>query len=121
MRYRPAQLSGVANWAPVHPGGEDWFGFKAVRALPGTRDDVLLVPLPGHSRGHCGVAIRTPSGWLLHCGDAYFHRAEVAPEGGSAPVASARSSRWSTSTRPRASPIRSGCASSRAATATRSG
>jgi glyoxylase-like metal-dependent hydrolase (beta-lactamase superfamily II) len=86
LRYRPAQLSGVANWAPVQAGGEDWFGFKAVRAMPGTRDDMLLVPLPGHSRGHCGVAIRTPSGWLLHCGDAYFHHAEVAPEGGSAPV-----------------------------------
>ena len=48
-------------------------------------DDVLLIPLPGHSRGHCGVAVRTAEGWLLHCGDAYFHHAEVAPAGGAAP------------------------------------
>ncbi len=86
-RYRRAQLSPVANWAPVEAGGEDWFGFSSVRALSGTRDDVLLIPLPGHSRGHCGVAVRTADGWLLHCGDAYFHHAEVARAGGKAPLA----------------------------------
>ena len=87
MRYLPAQLSSVANWALVEPGGDEWFGFDSVRALPGGRDDVLLIPLPGHSRGHCGVAVWTRDGWLLHCGDAYFHHAEVAPEGGKAPLA----------------------------------
>jgi glyoxylase-like metal-dependent hydrolase (beta-lactamase superfamily II) len=85
-RYRMAQLSHVAKWAPVEEAGETWFGFSAVRALPGTRDDVLLIPLPGHSRGHCGVAVWTPQGWLLHCGDAYFHRTEVAPVGGRTPA-----------------------------------
>ena len=78
FRYRGSQLSGVAKWAPVEEAGEAWFGFASVRALPGTRDDVLLIPLPGHSRGHCGVAVATDRGWLLHCGDAYFHHAEVA-------------------------------------------
>jgi hypothetical protein len=29
-----------------------------------------LVPLFGHTRGHCGVAIRNGSGWLFHVGDA---------------------------------------------------
>ncbi len=85
-RYRSAQLSSVANWRPVEADGEDWFGFLSVRALPGTRDDLLLIPLPGHSRGHCGVAVRTDSGYLLHCGDAYFHHSEVAPGGGAAPI-----------------------------------
>jgi glyoxylase-like metal-dependent hydrolase (beta-lactamase superfamily II) len=38
---------------------------------------VLLVPLQGHTRGHCGVAVRRPSGgWFLHAGDAYFHHTE---------------------------------------------
>jgi glyoxylase-like metal-dependent hydrolase (beta-lactamase superfamily II) len=85
-RYRMAQLREVVNWAPLHVDGEEWFGFASVRALPGTRDDVLLIPLAGHSRGHCGVAVRAPEGWLLHCGDAYFHRSEVAPCGGLAPL-----------------------------------
>jgi glyoxylase-like metal-dependent hydrolase (beta-lactamase superfamily II) len=79
FRYRRAQLSAVAHWDPVEPGGDAWFGFASVRALPGARDDVLLIPLPGHSRGHCGVAVKTGEGWLLHCGDAYFHHAEVEP------------------------------------------
>ncbi len=86
IRYCQPQISAVANWAPVEASGEDWFGFASVRAMPGTRDDVLLIPLPGHSRGHCGVAVRTSLGWLLHCGDAYFHHAEVAPKGARAPA-----------------------------------
>jgi glyoxylase-like metal-dependent hydrolase (beta-lactamase superfamily II) len=85
-RYRRAQLSGVAHWAPVEEAGENWAGFSSVRALPGTRDDVLLIPLIGHSRGHCGVAVRTRDGWLLHCGDAYFHHSEVATDGGRTPA-----------------------------------
>ncbi len=35
------------------------------------------MPLIGHSRGHTGVAIRSGEGWLLHCGDAYFHHGEL--------------------------------------------
>jgi hypothetical protein len=34
--------------------------------------DVRLIPLHGHTRGHCGVAIQTLKGWLLHCGDATY-------------------------------------------------
>jgi glyoxylase-like metal-dependent hydrolase (beta-lactamase superfamily II) len=89
-RYRVVQIAAVKKWAPVEEEGESWFGFSAVRAIPGTHDDVLLVPLPGHTRGHCGVAVRRADDWLLHCGDAYFHRSEVAPEGGATP----RGLRW---------------------------
>jgi glyoxylase-like metal-dependent hydrolase (beta-lactamase superfamily II) len=37
---------------------------------------VALIPVQGHSRGHCAVAIDS-GGWLLHCGDAYFHEDEM--------------------------------------------
>jgi glyoxylase-like metal-dependent hydrolase (beta-lactamase superfamily II) len=84
-RYRKAQIASVKKWAAVEQEGETWFGFSAVRAIPGTRDEVLLVPLPGHSRGHCGVAVRRADDWLLHCGDAYFHHSEIEPDGGAAP------------------------------------
>src|ERR1700729_797833 len=79
------QIAAVKKWAAVEEGGESWFGFSAVRGIPGTRDEVLLVPLPGHSRGHCGVAVRRANDWLLHCGDAYFHHSEVEPHFGAAP------------------------------------
>ncbi len=36
-----------------------------------------MIPLPGHTRGHTGVAVRDGDGWLLHCGDAYFRQGEV--------------------------------------------
>jgi glyoxylase-like metal-dependent hydrolase (beta-lactamase superfamily II) len=59
-------------------GGDEWFGFESVRILPEVDAEILLVPLAGHSRGHTGVAVRAGDGWLLHCGDAYFHGGEVA-------------------------------------------
>jgi glyoxylase-like metal-dependent hydrolase (beta-lactamase superfamily II) len=84
-RYRRAQIDAVKTWAAVQEEGEPWFGFSTVRAIPGTRDEVLLVPLPGHTRGHCGVAVRRQDDWLLHCGDAYFHHSELEKDGGAAP------------------------------------
>ena len=51
-------------------------GFEAVRAIPGLDPEILIVPLPGHSRGHSAVAVRDGDGWLLHCGDAYFFHGE---------------------------------------------
>lgn len=45
---------------------ERWFGFPAI-SLP-FEPPIYLVPLFGHTRGHCGVAIRTDSGWLFHVG-----------------------------------------------------
>jgi glyoxylase-like metal-dependent hydrolase (beta-lactamase superfamily II) len=29
-----------------------------------------LIPLFGHTRGHCGVAIQNEHGWLFQCADA---------------------------------------------------
>ena len=44
----------------------------------GVDPEIVLIPLLGHSRGHSGIAVREGDGWLLHCGDAYFHHAEMA-------------------------------------------
>lgn len=85
-RYRRAHFAHGPKWAlHASEGGERWFGFDAVRALEEGDPEVLLVPLAGHSRGHCAVAVRTEKGWLLHCGDAYFHRVETQGDGAGAP------------------------------------
>jgi glyoxylase-like metal-dependent hydrolase (beta-lactamase superfamily II) len=76
-RYRPSQFDEVKNWRRYGSFGEPWFGFDAVRQLEDLPPDILLVPLPGHTWGHAGVAIRRSEGWLLHAGDAYFYRGEV--------------------------------------------
>ena len=78
QRYRTAHFAHGPRWAVHEPGGDRWLGFESVQAVA---DDVLLVPLPGHSRGHSAVAVRAPSGsdvdWLLHSGDAYFNFGEL--------------------------------------------
>ncbi|MCW3020029.1 MAG: fold metallo-hydrolase [Solirubrobacterales bacterium] len=77
-RYVAAHWAHGPRWVQHTAGGEQWLGFDAVRVLPGSDAEILLIPLLGHTRGHTGVAIRQGDGWLLHCGDAYFHHGEVA-------------------------------------------
>jgi glyoxylase-like metal-dependent hydrolase (beta-lactamase superfamily II) len=75
-RYRRVHFDHGPKWEVHEPAGETWFGFESVRAVA---DDILLIPMPGHSRGHARVAVRATStdvDWLLHCGDAYFNVAE---------------------------------------------
>ncbi|HEY4547543.1 MAG TPA: MBL fold metallo-hydrolase [Pedomonas sp.] len=77
-RYRPRQFDEVRDWRRYSgPAGEPWYGFGAVRALEGLPPEILMVPLPGHTWGHAGIAIDTGSGWLLHAGDAYFYHGEM--------------------------------------------
>jgi len=77
QRFRPQQWGSEARWTTYTPTGEAWFGFESVRAVPELEDEILLVPLPGHTLGHAGVAVRTREDWLLHCGDAYFYIDEM--------------------------------------------
>ena len=86
-RYRPAHWQHGPHWKmhDVDRAGEKWNGFEAVRALEGSKDEILMVPLEGHTRGHAGIAVKSDDGWLFHCGDAYFHADEV-KEGGRAPA-----------------------------------
>jgi glyoxylase-like metal-dependent hydrolase (beta-lactamase superfamily II) len=76
-RYRKAHFAHGPTWKLYDAGGERWFGFDSLRVVA---EDVLLVPLHGHSRGHSAIAVRAgqPAGpeWLLHCGDAYFFHLE---------------------------------------------
>jgi glyoxylase-like metal-dependent hydrolase (beta-lactamase superfamily II) len=80
QRYRPAQWAHQPRWVTYEVDDDSWFGLPCVRGLEGVRAEVLLVPLFGHTPGHCGVAVRTDRGWLLHAGDAYYHHAELDPD-----------------------------------------
>lgn len=80
QRYRPQQWSARGCWHTYEgASGERWLGFDCVRALEGLPPDILLVPLPGPSAGHAGVAVRDGGRWQLHAGDAYLHHAEMDP------------------------------------------
>lgn len=77
-RYIKGQFAHGPNFNAHDTDGDEWMGFDAVRVLPGVEPDSAIVPLPGHSRGHSAVAVQGQEGWLLHCGDAYFHRGQIA-------------------------------------------
>jgi len=86
LRYRPEQWSAHERWREYEVSGERWFGFEAVRDLDELPPDILLIPLAGHTLGHCGVAVQAAGGWLLHAGDAYFFRGEMDPQHPHAPA-----------------------------------
>lgn len=81
LRERPRRVA--EHWAhrprwEIHDvEGDRWLDFEGVRVLAESGSEALLIPLPGHTRGHTAVAVRQSQGWLLHCGDAYFHRDEI--------------------------------------------
>ncbi len=70
----------------------EFFGLPAtyLDGIPG----LMLVSLPGHTAGHCGVAIDLGRGqWLLHAGDAIFNARELDPDRPSMPTG-ARLYQW---------------------------
>lgn len=76
-RYPKSHFEHGPKWVTHEVDGDSWFGFESIRLLPGVDPEILLIPLVGHSRGHTGIAVRDGDGWLLHCGDAYFHRGQM--------------------------------------------
>jgi glyoxylase-like metal-dependent hydrolase (beta-lactamase superfamily II) len=76
-RYLPAHFAHSPRWQVHPPSARRWFGLEARPLDLGTGVEVLLVPLFGHTLGHCGVAVRTGERWLLHVGDAYYLRPEL--------------------------------------------
>ena len=80
LRYTDALWSHDVKWQLHEQKGERWYGFPCVRDIPGLPPEILVVPLHGHTRGHCGVAVDAGGHWLHHCGDAYFHKDEMDPQ-----------------------------------------
>lgn len=79
QRYRSAMWKDVGEWRTYAPNGEAWFGFQSVRGLDGLPPEFLMVPLPGHTLGHAGVAIQGDGGWLLNAGDSFMHDGQLDP------------------------------------------
>ncbi len=78
QRYRPQQWSTQAQWLTyAADSGEHWLGLARVRALHGVPPDILMLPLPGHTFGHAGIAVKRGGRWLFQAGDAYFFHEEM--------------------------------------------
>jgi glyoxylase-like metal-dependent hydrolase (beta-lactamase superfamily II) len=74
LAYDRADFAHGPSWVLYGDAGEDWLGLDAIR-LP-FAPEMYLVPLFGHTRGHCGVAVRDGEGWVFQCADALPASAE---------------------------------------------
>jgi glyoxylase-like metal-dependent hydrolase (beta-lactamase superfamily II) len=63
---------------PIH--GDAWFNLTQVQGFDLFHNEILLIPLFGHTEGHCGIAIKTQQGWKFFCGDAYYSHLELNPQ-----------------------------------------
>ncbi|HEY3808007.1 MAG TPA: MBL fold metallo-hydrolase [Kofleriaceae bacterium] len=86
-RYHAAHWSHGPTWSVYTENGEMWRGLPAVTRLRGLDADIGLVPMHGHTRGHSAVIANAGTRWLVHAGDAYFHRHAVTDPPGSVPLA----------------------------------
>lgn len=80
FRYRRVQIAHEPDWVvydDTDREGKEWFGLPGVGRLRGLPEGIMLVPLPGHTQGHVGVAIESEKGWLLHAGDAYTYHGQM--------------------------------------------
>lgn len=81
IRYQKAQWSHGPLLVEHNPDGEAWRGFAAAKEL---FDGIVLVSLPGHTRGHACVAVNAGHRWILHAGDAFYHHGTI--EGSAVPT-----------------------------------
>ena len=68
LAYDQADFMHNPAWVLHEQPNTEWLGFEAIR-LPFS-PEIYLVPLFGHTQGHCGVAIQDNHGWIFHCADA---------------------------------------------------
>lgn len=83
-RYMKAHWAHGPSWEVYTEDGDTWRGLPAITKLRGLDADIALVPMHGHTRGHSAIAVNAGERWLVHAGDAYFHR--TAMEGGRVPL-----------------------------------
>ena len=79
-RYRPQQFAHEPNWQTYSSNDSDVLGLPSRQIRASVNVDIRLVPLFGHTNGHCGVAINHDGSWILHVGDAYYLRDELIDE-----------------------------------------
>lgn len=77
LRYRAIQWEHRPHIVEHRADGESWRGFAAAKELSAVSPGVVLIPMPGHTRGHACVAVDAGDHWVLHCGDAFYHRGEI--------------------------------------------
>ncbi len=78
QRYLPTHLDHHPDLVRHDPrSGDQWRGFASANELTSIADGIVLVALPGHSRGHAAVAVEGGDHWVLHVGDTFYHHSQI--------------------------------------------
>lgn len=76
-RYLKTPLSHNPTIKTYKKSDSNWFGFEARKISINIETEIFLVPLFGHTLGHCGVALKKDGRWLFYIADAYYMRVEL--------------------------------------------
>jgi glyoxylase-like metal-dependent hydrolase (beta-lactamase superfamily II) len=77
--YRQEHWAHGPRWGCHSLQGDRWYEFESTPPLELDGIEIRLIPLTGHTRGHCMVAVRLDDHWLLHCGDGYGYHGQIDP------------------------------------------
>ena len=78
MRYREPHLAELSTRIrAVHASSFNPLPMGLLGLPLDDEETLWLLPLAGHTRGHCAVGIRTNDRWLIHAGDGFFSKASV--------------------------------------------
>ncbi|MFE2999607.1 hypothetical protein ACFXG4_31950 [Nocardia sp. NPDC059246] len=60
------------------PGdGDPWYGFAAAKELTEITPGLVMISLPGHTRGHAAIAVDTGERWIFHARDSFYHHGQI--------------------------------------------
>lgn len=78
LAYIPRHIAHKPDFVFYQDTQETWFEFEAIK-ISGFEPEMYFIPLPYHSIGLCGIAIKTSTGWHFHCADAAadFRRSDI--------------------------------------------
>lgn len=76
-RYLKVPLSHNPTIKTYKKSDLNWFGFEARKVATNTETEIFLIPLFGHTLGHCGVALKKDNKWIFYIADAYYMRIEL--------------------------------------------
>ncbi|WP_312992188.1 MBL fold metallo-hydrolase [Chryseobacterium flavum] len=79
-RYLKEHLAHHPEILEYSSSDEQWFGLEARRIHTQLETEILLIPLFGHTFGHCGIAFQRNEKWIFYTGDAYYLRLELEDE-----------------------------------------
>lgn len=77
MRFQP-NLWRSSQIHCLGESGELWNGFESVKTPACFSDEIMMIPLFGHTPGHSGFAIKSEGKWLLHAGDSFYFKDDLA-------------------------------------------